>query len=73
MKVVVRSDAWHRIGTGHLMRYLTLADVLRKKGADVIFICRELPRNLCSFMWKYIGWFYLLLVLEHPSQEGSRL
>jgi len=23
--------------------------------------------------WKYIGWFYLLLVLEHLSQEASRL
>lgn len=23
--------------------------------------------------WKYIGWFYLLLILEHLSQEASRL
>ncbi len=23
--------------------------------------------------WKYVGWFYLLLVLEHLSQEASRL
>ncbi len=23
--------------------------------------------------WKYIGWFYLILVLEHLSQEASRL
>jgi O-antigen/teichoic acid export membrane protein len=23
--------------------------------------------------WKYMGWFYLLLVLEHLSQEASRL
>jgi UDP-2,4-diacetamido-2,4,6-trideoxy-beta-L-altropyranose hydrolase len=40
MKVVFRVDASNQIGTGHIMRCLTLADALKLKGADVQFICR---------------------------------
>ena len=45
MKVAVRTDASFDIGTGHVMRCLTLAEKLRQKGAEVIFICRQLPGN----------------------------
>jgi len=38
------------MGTGHIMRCLTLADALREKGAEVAFICRELPGNLCALV-----------------------
>ena len=41
MKVCFRTDASFNIGTGHVMRCLTLADELRKKGTDINFICRE--------------------------------
>lgn len=50
MKVVFRADASYEIGTGHIMRCLTLAEALREKGADVAFIARELPGNLCNFI-----------------------
>jgi len=50
MKVVIRADASHRIGTGHLMRCLTLADMLRENGAVVSFICREHAGNLCDLV-----------------------
>lgn len=46
MKVVFRTDASIKIGTGHVMRCLTLADALAKKGAQCIFICREHSGNL---------------------------
>jgi UDP-2,4-diacetamido-2,4,6-trideoxy-beta-L-altropyranose hydrolase len=52
MKILFRVDSSTQIGTGHLMRCLTLADVLQKKGSDVSFICRELPGNGCSFIEK---------------------
>lgn len=50
MNVIIRADASVEIGTGHVMRCLTLADALREKGVQVSFICRELPGNLCSFI-----------------------
>jgi UDP-2,4-diacetamido-2,4,6-trideoxy-beta-L-altropyranose hydrolase len=34
------------IGSGHIARCLTLADVLRKDGAEVVFACRQLPGHL---------------------------
>lgn len=46
MKVIFRADASLHIGTGHVMRCLTLADALAAKGADCLFICREHQGNL---------------------------
>lgn len=46
MKVAFRVDASLQIGTGHVMRCLTLADALAAQGADCLFICREHQGNL---------------------------
>lgn len=46
MKVAFRVDASLQIGSGHVMRCLTLAGQLRFRGAEILFICRELPGNL---------------------------
>ncbi|MBM3273409.1 UDP-2,4-diacetamido-2,4,6-trideoxy-beta-L-altropyranose hydrolase, partial [Candidatus Kaiserbacteria bacterium] len=46
MKVVFRTDASLHIGTGHVMRCLTLAEALRECGAHCRFICRSHPGNL---------------------------
>jgi UDP-2,4-diacetamido-2,4,6-trideoxy-beta-L-altropyranose hydrolase len=46
MKVVFRTDASLEIGTGHVMRCLTLAEALRRRGAQCHFICRTHPGNL---------------------------
>lgn len=40
MKIAFRTDASIRIGTGHVMRCLTLADALLERGAECTFICR---------------------------------
>lgn len=45
-KVVVRADGSASIGSGHVMRCLTLADELRDAGADITFVSRDLPGNL---------------------------
>lgn len=50
MRVIFRADASLQIGTGHVMRCLTLAEALRKKGAICHFICREHPGNLLELI-----------------------
>lgn len=41
MLVGFRADASVQIGTGHVMRCLTLADALRERGVQSVFICRQ--------------------------------
>ncbi len=48
MNIAFRVDASLRIGTGHVMRCLTLADALKASGAKCRFICREHPGNLIA-------------------------
>lgn len=50
MKVVIRADASAQIGSGHIMRCLTLANGLAGLGAEVSFICRELPGSICDLV-----------------------
>jgi UDP-2,4-diacetamido-2,4,6-trideoxy-beta-L-altropyranose hydrolase len=50
MKIVIRTDASIQIGSGHVMRCLTLADELKKRQASVFFVCRDLPGNLTSLI-----------------------
>jgi UDP-2,4-diacetamido-2,4,6-trideoxy-beta-L-altropyranose hydrolase len=48
MRVLIRADASLTIGTGHVVRCLTLAEKLRDCGADVAFVCRLLDGHLCD-------------------------
>lgn len=50
MKVVFRVDASTQIGSGHVMRCLTLANALREIGGACQFICREHNGNLIEFV-----------------------
>jgi UDP-2,4-diacetamido-2,4,6-trideoxy-beta-L-altropyranose hydrolase len=40
LRVAVRADAGPALGSGHVMRCLTLAAALRQRGAEVHFLCR---------------------------------
>lgn len=50
MNAIFRCDASLDIGTGHVIRCLTLADEMRHRGFECWFICRELPGNLISLI-----------------------
>lgn len=50
MRVCIRADASIEIGTGHVMRCLTLAEELEQRGAEVFFVCRQLPGHLCDYL-----------------------
>lgn len=50
MKVVFRTDASQVIGSGHVMRCLTLAHALKGQGVDILFICRAHPGNLITLI-----------------------
>lgn len=55
-KILFRTDASLKIGTGHVMRCLTLAQSLREEGAEVAFVCRVHPGNLIGKLRKkYFG------------------
>ncbi|KRW62919.1 UDP-2,4-diacetamido-2,4,6-trideoxy-beta-L-altropyranose hydrolase [Pseudomonas sp. TTU2014-080ASC] len=49
-KVAFRADASLQIGSGHVMRCLTLAQALAEKGFECHFICREHPGNLLDLI-----------------------
>lgn len=67
MKVALRVDASHRIGTGHLLRCLTVADRLVKANARCLFICRTIPHSLESLVREHGHEFRRL-----PPKQASR-
>ena len=68
MIVAFRVDASNVIGTGHVMRCLSLARRLRHSGDTVIFVCRELPGNLCD---EIEGCGFTTLRLKGDEKEGT--
>ncbi len=50
MRIIFRVDASVQIGSGHLMRCLTLAEAVRERGAQTYFICRERAGSLIPLL-----------------------
>jgi UDP-2,4-diacetamido-2,4,6-trideoxy-beta-L-altropyranose hydrolase len=63
---VFRVDSSKKIGSGHLMRCLTLASGLQEKGATCTFICRDLIGNLNRLV---VSAGFSLVELPRPNVE----
>ncbi|WP_405115845.1 UDP-2,4-diacetamido-2,4,6-trideoxy-beta-L-altropyranose hydrolase [Paenibacillus sp. FSL K6-1217] len=50
MNIWIRADSSYSMGTGHIMRCLTLAAGLAARGGRISFICRDLPGNLADYI-----------------------
>ena len=66
MRVAIRTDASLDMGSGHVMRCLTLADALKEQGADCHFICRAHSGHMIEFI-RQRGHTVTALPIGQPS------
>lgn len=66
--VAIRVDSSEQIGSGHLMRCLTLAERLRKDGGEVHFISRDLAGSLHRLVEEH--GFPLHLLPQHEQNPN---
>ena len=70
MRVVFRTDASLQMGTGHVMRCLTLATGLADRGAQVDFICRAHQGNLIALIER-LGFRVIALPFASGGDKAS--
>jgi UDP-2,4-diacetamido-2,4,6-trideoxy-beta-L-altropyranose hydrolase len=70
MRVAIRVDASARIGTGHVRRCLSLADALRRAGAEVAFVTRDLGAD-AGAMIAAQGFHFALLPAPRPDAAND--
>jgi UDP-2,4-diacetamido-2,4,6-trideoxy-beta-L-altropyranose hydrolase len=68
MNVAFRVDASSRMGTGHVMRCLALAQALADRGAQSLFVCRNHPGHLIDLV-RERGWD--VQVLDGPATDSG--
>lgn len=71
MKVAFRSDSSLQIGTGHIMRCLTLAESLQNARAEIVFICREIDGHLIDVVESKGFACKRLPVAKHKNKHES--
>lgn len=70
MRIAIRADSSVHIGTGHIGRTLALAEELRRLGAQVEYICRDLPGQ-ASFQAADRGFPVRLLSPHIPATQAE--
>ena len=68
MNVVFRVDSSLAIGTGHVMRCLTLANELRFRGHSCTFICKDLEGNISELI--QVSSFKLFLIPCNNAEDS---
>src|ERR1035437_405447 len=68
LRIAFRTDASLQMGSGHVMRCLTLADALKAQGAQCQFISRAHPCNLIEVI-RQRG--YMVNILVAPVQQAQ--
>jgi len=71
MRFAIRTDASFKIGSGHVMRCLTLADALSELGNTVVFICKDHDSNLIHKITN--SGYEVKLLSVSSSKENSLL
>lgn len=71
MKFAFRVDSSIHMGSGHISRCTALATALRKRGAEVVFVCAELPGNH-NYIARYAGFDILTLSEGGPESDARR-
>ncbi|MEK4825818.1 UDP-2,4-diacetamido-2,4,6-trideoxy-beta-L-altropyranose hydrolase [Niallia sp. FSL W8-0951] len=67
--VVIRADASYLIGSGHVMRCLTLAHMLREEGIKVSFICNKAEGDLSELIIQQGFNVYLNLIDDSKKTD----
>lgn len=70
MKIAFRADASLLMGSGHVMRCLTLADALKAQGAECHFISREHSGHMPDLI-RQRGFAVTVLPAELPQRTNS--
>ncbi|MCC4264617.1 UDP-2,4-diacetamido-2,4,6-trideoxy-beta-L-altropyranose hydrolase [Oceanimonas baumannii] len=73
MKIAFRADASIEIGTGHVMRCLTLAEALQQQGHECLFICREHNGHLGKLIAIKGFALHLLPVADEKEHVATKL
>lgn len=72
MKLLLRADAGLRLGTGHIMRTLALAQAWRNRGGEVRLLTTSLPEHLHPLLSKERIWVNLVRA-EPGSDEDATI
>ncbi|RKX24442.1 MAG: UDP-2,4-diacetamido-2,4,6-trideoxy-beta-L-altropyranose hydrolase [Candidatus Zixiibacteriota bacterium] len=72
MKMVIRVDSSLQIGSGHVMRCLTLADHLKETGCDISFVCRDHPGNVSALVEDKGYEVHRLPAVEDDSRKATQ-
>lgn len=73
VNVLIRADASVAIGTGHVMRCLSLAEALNTLGTKPTFACRNLPGNLNGYIEHQGYCVYPIPLDENRSWEEDAM